>query len=155
KRATPLASSASVLNAVCVTGSRGWPGGGQALAGVALSTIRNAETNPVKNMISVKTNSAVPSKALSAKCRRDGAPTSRTSVAVRAVFGLLLRLASVLALAAGGVAHVVEARALHPMLSRALLYVRRDQGVEQDHDGEYQTEQPLHDRLLDVEVHEV
>src|SRR5262245_62741701 len=155
KSAAPLASSTMVLNAVCATGRRGWPGGGHALAGVALSTIRNAETNPAKNMISVKTNSAVPSRALSAKRRRGGAPTRRSSVAIRAVFGLLLRLASVLGLSTGRVAHVVEAWALHPVLARALLHVGRDQSVEQNHDRQHHSEQPLHDRLLDVEVHEV
>src|SRR5881397_2169881 len=113
-------------------------------------------------MTSVNTNTAMPNNAWSVNPRR-GMPRTRWSsglvmlrrsrrarLARAGLFSVTARLARL----RSGEA-VMEARVLLPARARAPLHVGGESAVEQHHERQRHEQDPVDDRLLDVQVHEV
>src|SRR5262245_10499181 len=139
----------AVLKAVVVTGSRGWSGGGHSPGGVELRTMMKAEMNPANSITSTNTTIAMPTTPFSTT----RPPRARVFSACSVPLGPMTRIARGPVMTAGRLG--MESRVLLPIAAVVLHHVRREAREHEHHQHQGHHHQPLDDRLLDVEMHEV
>src|SRR5262252_2644482 len=108
----------------------------------------NAEMKPANSITSTNTASAIPNRAFSAK-RPRGASMLRMRSVTRGSMDVM-GTSGLRTLRQG-----VESRTFLPHATVLLHHVGRHTREQQHHEHQDHRQQPLDDRLLDVEVHEV
>src|SRR5262245_39435824 len=148
-RNTPLASSIPVLKAVVATGRRGWSGGGHSPGPVVCRTMMKAEMKPANSMTSTNTTIAMPTTPFSIT----RPPRASVFSACSVLRGSMTRIARGTVMADGQLG--VESCVLLPVAALVLHHVRREAREHEHHQHQRDRHEPLDDRLLDVQVHEV